>query len=293
MRGTASIDHVIFDFDGTCTDIPAITENFLRSYLSELNKQFFTGSPVSGARWQDALNTVRKASPDAGWTVGTTPSAPGAADPYILSYEAAQLLRREQQRRDDVPGSVFDVSDAANPAPLRPELKDVLLVLRDRGARVTFISNSTRLKIQGRLEDLFDGTIPEFVRIQAGGEKYKIAEPPLGGAGLSGAFLALFRGVPAAMSCAGLARPVYLRRASYAGAISSALGGDVAALNRTVFCGDIWEMDLALPFHLGARIHLIARAAPFTTYRYELAQIAHGADRARTSIDLDGLREWL
>ena len=286
------IDHVIFDFDGTCTDIPAITDNFLRSYLAGLNALLFTSAPVSSTEWTEALDTVRKASPDAGWTLSTTPSAPGAADPYILSYEAAQLLRRRRQVKDDVPGKVFEDADAANLAPLRPELKDSLLFLKDHGARATFISNSRPDKIRKFLDDLFGGATPDFIRVQPGAAKYKIGEPLVGDGSLSGPWLALFCALPAAVTCTGLARPVYLRRASYAGAVSAALEGDGGALSRTLFCGDIWEMDLAMPSYLGARIHLVARAAPFVTYPFELAEVARAAERARTSVDLGGLRDW-
>src|SRR5262249_48390723 len=32
------------------------------------------------------------------------------------------------------------------------------------------------------------------------------------------------------------------------------LDGDFDALTNTVFCGDIWEMDLAMPYALGAKV---------------------------------------
>ena len=59
-----------------------------------------------------------------------------------------------------------------------------------------------------------------------------------------------------------------------------------------LFCGDIFEMDLAMPHALGARVHLIDRAAPFSTYAYERSALAACGDRGRSSVELGGLMEW-
>ncbi|MCB9592792.1 MAG: HAD family hydrolase [Sandaracinaceae bacterium] len=286
------IEHVVFDFDGTCTDIPAIAENFLRDYHAALNATVFRDDPISDAAWRDALEAVRRSSPDAGWTLETTPSAPAAADPYILSYEAAQRLRRQRGATENVSAETFKQADDANPAPLRPELKTVLGFLQSAGARVTFISNSSTKKVVRRLAALFEGSIPDFIGVQSGASKYKIAEPVVGAAELSEPLLSRFLKLPAAVDGDGLARPLYLRRAYYASAIDSALAGDGDALERTLFCGDIWEMDLAMPFHLGACVHLIERAPPYDTYPFERAAVVRGNERARASDDLDGLRAW-
>jgi phosphoglycolate phosphatase-like HAD superfamily hydrolase len=286
------IDHVIFDYDGTCTDVPAVTENFFRSYLTSLNQRFLGQSAIDAAAWRGFLSRVRAASPDAGWTIKTTPAAPGAADPYIQAFEAARLVGRQTGKGDEIPREVFDEADGANPAPLRPELADILRFVHDRGARVTFISNSQQAKIQPRLEPLFGGALPDWLKIQPGGSKYTIGEPLIGATLPSPAFLARFLSLPGAVAPRGLGRPAYLRRPGYVTAISQALGGDVDALARTVFCGDIWEMDLAMPFHLGANIHLVTRATPFETYPYERDEITRAGDRGRTSDDLNGLRDW-
>ena len=88
-------------------------------------------------------------------------------------------------------------------------------------------------------------------------------------------------------------RPIYLRRGAYFEAINSVLAGDFDALTNTVFCGDTWEMDLAMPYALGAKVHLLERAAPFETYRYERQALAGYGDRGKTSTDLSHLLDWL
>ena len=69
--------------------------------------------------------------------------------------------------------------------------------------------------------------------------------------------------------------------------------GDFTLLPNTVFCGDIWEMDLAMPHALGANVHLLDRAAPFNTYEHEKRVIETYGQRAKASADLSGLLAWL
>jgi hypothetical protein len=68
-------------------------------------------------------------------------------------------------------------------------------------------------------------------------------------------------------------RPIYLRRGAYFEAINRALACE--ALTNTVFCGDIWEMDLAMPYALGANVHLLDRAAPFETFVTKCRRLLH------------------
>jgi hypothetical protein len=52
-------------------------------------------------------------------------------------------------------------------------------------------------------------------------------------------------------------------------------------------------MDLAMPYALGAKVHLLDRAAPFETYTYERQALARYGDRGKMSPDLSGLLDWL
>src|SRR5438105_2748738 len=64
------------------------------------------------------------------------------------------------------------------------------------------------------------------------------------------------------------ARPLPCWRGSrYFDALCRALGED--AFEDTLVCGDVWELDLAMPAMLGCSVHLITRQSPFHTYQYE------------------------
>ena len=60
-------------------------------------------------------------------------------------------------------------------------------------------------------------------------------------------------------------------------------------MGSTVVCGDIWELDLAMPAALGMCTHLITRASPYDTYDFELQAARRAVPSAGVSDDLRGL----
>ena len=283
--------YVVLDFDGTCTQIELVHADFLASYRAILEDANGCARGTLAQAWDAALAQVRVASPDAGWTLFGAPStAPAAADPYILASEASALLER-QRTIQQVPADAYPRAYAANPAPWRPEVPEVLAALVERGLKVGFISNSGRFAIQTRLTDLLHGdrALRGQIAVYGDAAKYRLAELPVGATGPGAAHRAEFERLEGAVRAEGTTRPIYLRRGSYFEALCSLwqdLGASGYAIAETIVCGDIWELDLAMPRALGARVHLIRRAAPFETYPYELAQLAAPDD---ASWDLRGL----
>ena len=109
--------------------------------------------------------------------------------------------------------------------------------------------------------------------------KFMVQEIPVGDPGPAERYRAEFDRVPKidpAMTAA-VGRPIYLRRGAYFDALchlwSEGFHEPGFPIAQTIFCGDIWELDLALPQALGAPVHLIRRAAPYETYAYELASV--------------------
>ncbi len=257
------IRYVIFDFDGTCTQVDKIQAKFLDEYRQACG--------LDATEWDRAKATITKASPTAGWTLMNAPStAPAAADPYILAGESAALLFREQGRpAPDVFRAVYE----KNVAPFRPELHDVIEALLKKKIRVAFISNSDGIGIMNRIGDLFHrapgrrDAIPVF----GGAQKFLVKEP-LVDAKLTPEQRARFDKLEVGVRVPELDRPVYLRRGAY----FEALCATAFPLDQTLVCGDIWELDLALPAALGAQVHLIERTAPFVTYPYERERLAKG-----------------
>jgi hypothetical protein len=303
MQTDSGLAHIILGFDGTCTQIPPIFETYLALYCKGLNA---SGLNVTPSEWREAQGTVRKHSPKAGWTAAECPSAPAAADPYILADEAAKLILRRRRVTTPVPLTVHKQAYDAARAPWREEALDTFSRLLEHGVRLHLVSNSGTDFITGRLRDLFGDNNPlrAKISVQSDAGKFRICElnwddEVAVSEEAKRRFAEAkrrFQALPVAYGEKPLTeteRPVYLRRGAYFEAINRALACDLDALTNTLFCGDIWEMDLAMPYELGAKVHLLDRAAPFETYRYERQALAAYGDRGRMSADLSGLLEWL
>src|SRR5947209_7383422 len=91
------VTDVVLDFDGTCTQIPAIFEKYLDRYRLNFIE---TVGPLSSKEWETAQSAVRHNSPKAGWMVGGCPAAPAAADPYILADESAKYVLRQRGHKN-------------------------------------------------------------------------------------------------------------------------------------------------------------------------------------------------
>ncbi|MEO6774138.1 MAG: HAD family hydrolase [Kofleriaceae bacterium] len=259
----ARIRYVIFDFDGTCTQVDQVQAKFLDDYRRAI---FADDKP-----WEAAKARIAKASPNAGWNLMNAPStAPAGADPYILAGEAAALMARE--RKQEAPNVFAKVYDH-NVAPFRPELRDVIEALLKKRLEVAFISNSDKTKIAHRIQDLFHDKPHRAAQIQVfGGAQKFLVKELLVDSPVTATQRAQFDQLAPGIRIGELARPVYLRRGAY----FEALCATRFPLAETLVVGDIWELDLAMPAALGAHVHLIQRAEPFPSYPYELAQLAKG-----------------
>jgi hypothetical protein len=288
----APIQRLVLDFDGTCTRVEQVADAYLEAYRDGLARHL----PVTEEVWASALERVRSLSPRIGWMVASTPCAPAAADPYILAFEAAHHLRRQNGAHVEIPVNVHADAYAACPAPWRQDVRAVLEAFIGNGTEIWFISNSGTTYIEKRILELIQPGDPlrASVKVQSDAGKFKVCELPwehdplLNASGRD-----LFSRMPAALPSAELGRPIYLKRGSYFHALSRAFGGDFSALSTTLFCGDIWELDLAMPRMLGARVHLLERASPFDTYDYERRALAAEGEWAKRGIELKSLLEWL
>ena len=287
------ITNIILDFDGTCTDIAAIYEPFLAQFFTELNKAVFANAPLQVYEWQKAQGLVRMHSPQAAWTFSGTAAAPAAADPYILAFECAKYLLRKEKITKDVPPEVFGNAATAHPAPFRNEVRNIIEKLLTHNIKINFISNTSSVIITERLKSLFSTTeLPTGISVKSDAEKYLINEL-VWDSTIPINTKKLFQQLPAVHTSLPINRPVYLRRGAYFEAICKTFDNDLGQMPNTVFCGDIWEMDLAMPYALGANIHLIERATPFDTYPYERNEVLSSGNRGKISEDLTGLLKWI
>lgn len=253
---------VIFDFDGTLTDIRREGPQFLSTYAALLLAVL---GPDRRAAWAEACRTAIARSPHLGWDMGTGPAAPCDADPYILATTALRLLCEAEEipvlgDPDEAPGkpnaargalggALYTRSYAAIETRFRP---DAALVLGRLLARtdidVRIVTNSKPDKVLAKLQKL---ELPRVPEITGDAQKFTLVPPSRGGYGVED--------LAAPWTHASLQRPVDRRRGRYFDALARIWDETGVAPAETLVVGDIWELDLAMPSALGADVHLLRR----------------------------------
>lgn len=279
-----TIDCVVLDLDGTFTDLaeeaPAFQAAFPR-LVADL-----VGKDLADA-WPEAEGRVHELSPELGWTVEGHVVAPADADPYILASCAAQLLfdrfllLADPGLRSDVTTALYRRAYQHTGAAFRPDAKVVLEALLARVPHVRFVTNAAEDAAQRKLASLAPRGL-EKLGLRGDARKFLI--------GPASTPDERFDRIPKSRAIAGLARPLLLQRGRYFDALAAIWKETGARPETTLVCGDIFELDLALPAELGAHVHFIRRER---TFAYELEAIRALGARGGASDTLTPLLERL
>ncbi len=259
-----AIDCVVLDLDGTFTDLaeeaPSFQAAFPRLVADLVGKDL-------GAAWAEAERQVHALSPELGWTVEGKVVAPADADPYILASCAAQLLfdrfllLADPGLRSDVTSALYRRAYQHTGAAFRPDAKVVLEALLDRVPHVRFVTNAAEDAAQRKLASLAPRGL-ERLGVRGDARKFLI--------GAASTPDARFEKIVKSKQIPGLTRPLLLERGRYFDALAAIWRETGSRPETTLVCGDIYELDLALPAELGAQVHFIRRPR---TFEYELEAI--------------------
>jgi FMN phosphatase YigB (HAD superfamily) len=278
----ATIDAVIFDFDGTLTDADSCAAPFLEAFRARVAARARLGREAFHEAWTRIAAEIDAYPNQFGWEVDGLVVAPASADPYLRATCVARQLLADAlppEARDAMLDEDFSESYRLMRTVFRPEAVAIVDEVLASGRAACVVTNTRREWVRKRL-----ATLPlRFGELDVYGEAAKWA------VAASARAPERLASVPAVLELEGLARPVHLRRGRYLDAlvaVEKALG---VRLERTLVCGDVFELDLALPHALGAHVHLVTRS---TTPDYELRAI-EAMPRAGASPDLCGLRERL
>ncbi|MDP2316336.1 MAG: hypothetical protein Q8P41_25785 [Pseudomonadota bacterium] len=288
-----TVRYVLLDFDGTLTAPEHVTDVF----LSRFRTGFLAAVGEAHAEtWDRTLAAVRLGSPHLAWMLEGYEACPADADPYTLasavasrvlaSFEHPKVAPGETDVLRELPYHLYKQLYDAPSAPFRPEVEEALTALHATGATLAVISNSAGDKIDRRLDALaLERKVRDAIQVYGGARKFGVRP-----ATEHGPARAAFDALPDFVGNVGLARPVWLRRGAFFDAMARVWGADPAGPASTIFCGDIWELDLALPSALGCAVHLVERAAPLATHKAERVAAATTAG-AGFSPNLWGLVE--
>ncbi len=263
---------VVLDLDGTLTDVsreaPAFSAAFPRLLANLLGKDL-------SRAWPEEERRVRALSPELAWLVDGHAVGPADADPYILASCTAQLLfdrllvlGSEPGLRSEIITAIFRRAYRETRAAFRPEAERVLDALLARGLPVHVITNADTDVAVAKLGTLAPG-VHQRLHVRGDARKFLIDNR--------------WEGVPAERRVPGLARPLLLRRGRYHDALAAIWAATGAHPGNTLVCGDVFELDLALPAELGAHVHLVRRER---THAYELSAVSALGARGGVS---DGL----
>ncbi|MEM9490701.1 MAG: HAD family hydrolase [Myxococcota bacterium] len=243
---------LVLDFDGTVTDAEQEGRPYRDGYLGDL--AVLTGRPPAEiAAMAKRFESEVAAQPDRhGWRFGDHIVAPAMVDPYLRIMpvarkilDACDAFREREERARLLDGILYKYNYQKTEIAFRPGARELLLALAERSIPVHVVTNSHTEPVQNKIRSLAHGNEFDWLiaRVHGRAKKYVI-DPG-------------FTAVAEAMNIAGLSRPILLRRRHYHDVLRGLLDSAGEDWSDLVVIGDIFELDLALPLTLGARIGLV------------------------------------
>lgn len=249
---------LVLDFDGTMTDAEREGEAFVQGYLADLCT--LVGRPIGDPEVL-ALAEARKAA------IAAQPQdypflwmgravAPATVDPYLRMVPIAHAVFdafgvfRDATDRGRLLGAILYKYNYAKTSPhFRDGAGELLVRLAHGDHPVWIVTNSDTEAVAGKIELLandFPSVAKLAQRVRGFARKFDIDDA--------------WQAVPAELTVPGLGRPVLLRRHTYHDILCEVLGKEGASFAELVVVGDIFELDLALPLALGAKVGLVQSA---------------------------------
>ncbi|MBI2552135.1 hypothetical protein HYW17_02445 [Candidatus Uhrbacteria bacterium] len=275
---------VVCDWDGFFSDAEQEGGPFVAAYLADLAK--LTGfDEQEVARLAVEFEARIAAEPDKhGWLSHRVIVAPARVDPYMRMMAVARLMFdrvgrfMDPQDREVVLNFLYESHYKKTKIVFRPGAREAFLALWAYGRDTLYVVTNSAADavcdkicaLVGPLEGLEEWLSAHVV---GGAKKYDPDE--VAGQEVSWS-------VPAVLELPGLNRPVQLHRPRYFRTLDAIRQRHSARFEDLVVGGDIFEMDLALPLTLGARVALLASER---TPAYELPFLAqHPRGRVLTYI---------
>ena len=248
---------VVLDFDGTFTDVEEEARPFVqvfKRYVADL-----LGHAHVNKEWKQHEAAILADPQKYGWEFDGKIIAPATADPYLLCTNVAQHLFDDAHILGDlmvrttVCQALYKLAYSQHSGrAFKAEAKPTLEALVQTGLPIFIATNSDPNAVGEKLDALaFNGR--EQIKVHGDAMKYVLETPE------SSRSDPLFDAVPATQRVPGCPRPIYLRRPRYFDVLRK-IGAEARAQpDEMLVCGDVYELDLALPAALGAAIHLVRR----------------------------------
>ena len=246
---------LVLDFDGTMTDAEVEGGPYRQGYLEDVST--LSGLPLDEVMTLAAQfdEEVSKNAHQYGWEFNGQIVAPAVVDPYLRMMPVARKIfdhsgtfLNPTDRTRILDGILYKYNYPKTANCFRDGARPVLESFE--GSATYVVTNSHTDPVRQKLTSLGaqdDGTcsLQWLVdRVHGSAKKYVLDDG--------------FTQVDESMELPGLPRPGWLRRANYHRVLSQILTDEGASFEDLVVVGDIFELDLCLPFAMGARVRLLA-----------------------------------
>lgn len=260
---------LVLDFDGTMTDAEAEGQPFRDGYLDDLC--LLVGRPVGDpdvhALAAEVERDLERAPESHPFLWMGRAVAPATVDPYLRMVPIANRILDHYRvmasavDRGRLLGSVLYKYNYAKTLGRPVFRRGAGAVLRALAGTPTWIvTNSDSHAVAGKITTLDHETAGVAwltSRVRGYARKFDVDDA--------------WTGAPAELAVPGLERPVLLRRREYYDILRAILDEAGAEFADLVVVGDIFELDLAMPLALGARVGLVTSPR---TPSYERAFVA-------------------
>lgn len=243
---------VVLDFDGTFTDVEVEAADFESCYQADVAALL---EREIADTWREEKAEIAAHPGKYGWVYGGVVVAPANADPYIRTTSVAQrvldrfgALKDPAARNETVQGFYRRAYQRTKTA-FRSDAREVLEALLATNLPVFIVTNAHTDMVERKLATLAPAG-RERLGIRGEARKFVLGAPA--------APDARFTALPETKRLPGLERPLYLRRGAYYEVLSGLWRSTGTTPAQTLLCGDIYELDLAMPAELGVQIHLVA-----------------------------------
>ena len=277
---------LVLDFDGTMTDAEVEGRPFRDGYLEDLCT-LVGRAPLD----PEVMGLAEEVEAELARSPGAHPFlwmgravAPATVDPYLRMVPIANRIfdhfgaLPSAVDRGRLLGSVlykYNYAKTLGHPVFRAHAGEALAELADSATWI--VTNSDTHAVAGKIAAL-DRDAPGVAwltsRVRGFARKFDVDDS--------------WDGAPAELAIPGLDRPVLLRRRAYHDILRSVLDEAGASFADLVVVGDIFELDLAMPLALGARVGLVASER---TPSYERAFV-ESHPRGRVIEDLRQIRPF-
>lgn len=282
-----STECILLDFDGTFTRVDDEAAPFLRGFKEGLAEHV---GAERAARFDDVVKAVLADPDHYGWENDGKIVAPAHSDPYIMATTVGQVMLAEagvteRKARTDILQGLYATNYPKSDVVFRNDARRVVEAVLATGKPVYVVTNSKTEHVTAKIQKLAPAG-GEHLVIRGDARKFVIADPtPV----TDEEWSARWSHVPETLTVSGLGRPVYLRRGHYFDVLKKILDEQGLSPEQAIVCGDIWELDLALPAALGFRVHLVARPGTPEHEKRAVRSTSFGS----VSTELGGLLEQL